>query len=70
MWINFDKRMALRYLSTADNWERIKDKSQKLTKEDRDMMEDIHSIHLKKTDKIIFDDGDEGYLLVRPEKSF
>ena len=68
IWINFDKRMTLRYLVFADDWERIDDKSNKLTKKDRELMEDIYSIPLKKADKIIFGDEDEGYLLVRPKQ--
>lgn len=65
IWINFDKKKTLRYLVSADEWDRID--AGKLTREHREMMQDITTIHLRPTDRILFDDGDEGYLLVRPK---
>jgi hypothetical protein len=64
IWIAFDKKIALRYLLSASEWDSLKT-GHKLTKEESKMMRDICSIHLESTDKIICDDGDGGYLLVR-----
>lgn len=67
IWITFKKRNALRYALSADRWDDI-DAGKPLTDDEKIVMrEEIKSIILKKTDKIITDDGDGGYLLVRPE---
>lgn len=66
IWINFDKKKTLRYMVPADEWDRID--AGKLTRQHREMMNGIQSIPLRPTDKIICDDGDEGYLLVRIKK--
>ena len=64
IWIAFDKRTALKYLVLADEWDSL-DSGRKLTMKEIEMMRDIHSIQIKPNDKIICDDGDDGYLLVR-----
>jgi len=65
IWITFDKKLALRYALSADDWDRI-ESGGRLTTEERDILRyDIASVPLKKKDKIIFDDGDGGYLLIR-----
>lgn len=64
IWIAFNKRVALRYLLPAIEWDSLM-AGRKITKEENEMMRDIVSIQLKPTDRIICDDGDEGYLLVR-----
>ena len=64
IWIAFDKRTALKYLLLADEWDSL-DSGRKLTMKEIEMMGDIHSIQIKPNDKIICDDGDGGYLLVR-----
>lgn len=66
IWITFEKRIALRYGLLAEEWDRVSDPSKPLTREDKEAMKDIMSIKLNKSDKILCDDGDEGYLLVRP----
>jgi len=65
IWINFDKKKTLRYMISADEWDDIE--AGKLTRKQKEMLKDIHSIPLRPTDKILFDDGDEGYLLIRPK---
>lgn len=64
IWIAFDKKVALKYLLSASEWDSLKS-GRKLTRKENEMMRDIYSIQLKSTDKIICDDGDGGYLLVR-----
>ena len=67
IWITFRKKEALRYALPADRWDDITE-GKPLTDNEKDMLKyDIVSIHLKKTDKIITEDGDGGYLLVRPK---
>jgi hypothetical protein len=48
----------------ADEWDSL-ESGRKLMMKEIEMMRDIHSIHIKPNDKIIYDDGDGGYLLVR-----
>lgn len=67
IWITFDKTTALRYALSAEDWDRIEEGGP-LTEEEKNILRyDIVSIPLKKRDKIITDDGDGGYLLIRPK---
>lgn len=65
IWITFNKRIALSYAFPAEECDRISDPSKPLTKEEKEELKDIVSIKLNKSDKILCDDGDEGYLLAR-----
>lgn len=65
IWICFEKRNTLRYVTLADRWEDIT-AGKPLTSEERDIMRDLISIRLRSSDKIITDDGEGGYLLLRP----
>ena len=65
IWICFEKRDALRYATLADRWEDIT-AGKSLTAEERDIMHDLVSVKLRPSDKIITDDGEGGYLLIRP----
>jgi len=50
----------------AEDWERVDDESQPLTHEEEEMLEDIVEVKLKETDKLIHEDPDEGFLMIRP----
>lgn len=66
IWFNLSRRKALRYLVLASEWERVNDETQPLTEEEMRMMkEDILEIEILPTDAIVWDDGEEGYLLLR-----
>ena len=66
IWITFSKRDALRYAVLADRWDDIGE-GKPLTEDEKDILKyGLEKISLKKTDKIITEDGDGGYLLIRP----
>jgi hypothetical protein len=67
MWICLTRRKALRYLALADDWERIDDPTKSLTPELKGMMEEISEVKILPTDIIAFADGDDGYLILRPQ---
>jgi len=50
----------------AEDWERIDDESQPLIQEEEYMLEDVVEVKLKETDKVVHEDPDEGFLVVRP----
>lgn len=66
IWIAETERIALRYARPAEEWDQIEDLSVPLTEEQREALQDIVEIPLKKSDKVVWADGDGGYLLVRP----
>jgi len=68
MWICLTPRKALRYVALAERWDHLDDETQPLTCEEEEMLESIVEIPLKPTDIIVHDDGDEGYLVLRPTK--
>jgi len=68
MWICLTPRKALRYVALADRWNYLNDETQPLTSEEEKMLESVAEIPLKPTDTIVHDDGDEGYLVLRPAK--
>jgi hypothetical protein len=63
------RRKALRYLALAENWDRLNDETQPLTEEEKSLLNCITEIPLEPTDVIVYDDGDEGYLVLRVGKS-
>ena len=68
IWVCKTRRKALRYLALAEAWDRIDDETQPLTKEEKQMLDDISKVKLLPTDKIVYDDEDEGYLVIRPSE--
>jgi len=69
IWVCRTRRKALRYLALAESWEHLDDETQPLTKEEEEMLDEITEVKLLPTDKIVHDDGDEGYLVIRPNKA-
>lgn len=66
IWIAFDKKVALRYAVSVGDWDRLI-AGGPLTREEKNIMRyDIVPIPLRKSDRIITDDGSGGYLLIRP----
>jgi hypothetical protein len=67
MWVTRTPRQAVRYGLSASRWEDIT-AGGPLTEEERAEMEAIASrpIELLPTDRIVVDDGDDGYLVLRP----
>jgi hypothetical protein len=63
------RRKALRYLALAENWDHLNDETQPLTEEEKSLLDCITEIPLEPTDVIVYDDGDEGYLVLRVGKS-
>lgn len=66
IWVTKTKRAALRYLEAADEWDRLNGNAP-LTKEDETLMAEVYPISPRAQDTIVFDDDDNGYLLVRPK---
>jgi len=69
MWFCLTPRKALRYVALAEKWDHLSDETQLLTSEEEEMLECVTKIPLKPTDIIVRDDGDEGYLVLRPNKA-
>jgi hypothetical protein len=67
IWVCATRRKALRYLALAENWDRLNDEAQPLTDEEKEMFDQIEEVKILPTDKIVHDDGDEGYLVIRHE---
>jgi len=68
IWICLTRRKALRYLALAENWDHLNDETQQLTEEERSLLDCITEIPLEPTDVTVYDDGDEGYLVLRVGK--
>jgi hypothetical protein len=68
IWICLTRRKALRYLALAENWYHLDDETQPLTEEEQSLLDDITEIQLEPADVIAYDDGDEGYLVLRAGK--
>ena len=66
IWVCRTKRKALRYFALAEDWDLINDTSKPLPKRLRNLLKEIAKIPLKPSDIIACDDGDEGYLILRP----
>ena len=66
LWVTFDKRMALRYLEDADQWDRLMSDSP-LTPKDKEYLKDIVEITLHPSDIVAWTDFDRGYLILRPQ---
>jgi len=69
MWICLTPRKALRYVALAERWDHLNDETQPLTCEEEEMLECVAEVPLEPTDIIVHDDGDEGYLVLRPNKA-
>jgi hypothetical protein len=69
MWICLTPRKALRYVALAERWDHLNDETQPLTCAEEEMLECVAEIPLEPTDMIVHDDGDEGYLVLRPNKA-
>jgi hypothetical protein len=69
MWICLTSRKALRYVALAERWDHLNDETQPLTCEEEEMLECVAEIPLEPTDITVHDDGDEGYLVLRPNKA-
>jgi hypothetical protein len=69
MWMCLTPRKALRYIALAERWDHLNDETQPLTSEEEKMLECVAKIPLEPTDVIVYDDGDEGYLVLRPNKT-
>jgi hypothetical protein len=69
IWVTRTPREALRYAENASEWDRI-DAGGPLTDEERDTMDGIaaNPIAIRPTDLLAVDDGDGGYLVLRPEE--
>jgi hypothetical protein len=67
IWICLTSRKALRYLALAESWEHLDDENEPLTRGEREMIKEVTKIKLEPTDRTVFDDGDDGYLLLRPQ---
>jgi predicted transcriptional regulator YdeE len=65
LWVTFDKRMALRYLETADQWDRLMSNAP-LTASDLELMKEIAEVTLYSSDVAAWTDFDRGYLILRP----
>jgi len=66
IWVCPTCRKALRYVVEASDWEHVDDEAEPLTASESEMLRDISAIPMRQTDIIAHDDGDEGYLLLRP----
>jgi hypothetical protein len=64
VWICFTKRLALRYLELAEEWERLMSDAP-LTEKDLEYMKEIIEVVLKPSDIIAWTDFDQGYLILR-----
>jgi len=64
IWVCQTRELALRYLALAERWDDIA--AGRLTSEDKELLSEIQEIPVYPNDRIVHDDGDEGYLLVRP----
>lgn len=58
--------MALRYICLAESWDHLNDETQPLTAEEEAMLDEITEVKILPTDLIVHDDGDGGYLVIRP----
>lgn len=67
IWICLSRRKALRYMVLASEWERVDDETESLTPEEEGLLEYIDAIPVKTTDVIVWDDGDDGWLLLSVE---
>lgn len=68
IWVTRDPRKALRYAESASEWDRI-DGGGRLTREERETLRGIAAspIEILPTDVLAEDDGDDGYLVLRPD---
>lgn len=64
IWVCKTPRKAARYAALAEDWDFL-NSGKPLTPELKEIVKDMSRVPLKKTDRIVFDDGDEGYLVVR-----
>ncbi len=65
IWVCFTKRLALRYVELAEEWDRLMGSSP-LTEEDEMYLQEIAEVTLKPSDLIAWTDFDQGYLILRP----
>jgi hypothetical protein len=66
IWVCPTKRLALRYAVASSEWDRITDTKQQLTSEEKDIMNyDIREIVFKKSEKVVWKDPEEGFLVCR-----
>jgi hypothetical protein len=63
IWITVNPRKAARYVLTADKWDSI-DAGAHI---DPEVIRDLYQIEIQSNDRIINEDGDGGFLLVRPK---
>lgn len=73
IWIALEKRRAARYDLPAETWDKFEwddvIDAKELNSDFEIAMMFVKQISLDKDDHIITDDGDGGYLLVRPKKT-
>ena len=67
IWVCLSAREALRYLESADQWDRLSSSSP-LTKKDKEAMHDITPVELLPSDIVACTDFDDGYLILRSRK--
>lgn len=66
IWVTPTKRLALRYAVSSNEWDRITDINEPLTSEEKEILkQEVETIHLQPTDRIVWEDGDEGFLVCR-----
>lgn len=66
IWVCFSRREALRYLVLASEVDEIEDPDHVLTLEQEDLLQDVVGVKLDGKCQIVHEDGDGGYLVVRP----
>ena len=67
IWITRRPRMALRYAFTADTWSHF-GSDEPLTPEEIGELRGISKIRIEPRDRIVIADGDDGLLLIRPDR--
>jgi len=67
IWVCLSGRKALRYLESADQWDRLSSSSP-LTNKDKELMRDISQIELLPSDIVACTDFEDGYLILRSRK--
>jgi len=66
IWVDSSRRGALRYLLNAEEWDRLLSKDGLLTSKEKEQLEDIYEIPLKKSDVMVANGGKYvGYLIAR-----
>jgi hypothetical protein len=64
IWVCSTARKALRYIATADQWQRL-DGTSKLTPNDKEIMKEVCAIKILPSDIVVCTDFDSGFLIAR-----